>query len=138
MEKKNSSGFREVEHTADLALEVWAPDLEGLFTQAAAGMYRLMGIQLEDEPAILREVEVDGVDLESLLISFLSELLYRGETQQVACERIQVRCDGTSLRAQCAEKRIHAQSRLIKAATYHDLAISQVEDQWNVRIVFDV
>jgi RNA-splicing ligase RtcB len=37
------SPYRELEHTADWALQVWSPTLEGLFTEAAKGMYTLSG-----------------------------------------------------------------------------------------------
>ena len=57
---KQSSGFREKEHTADWELDVWAPDLPALLEQAARGMYWLMGARLEEgaraaaQPAVLR------------------------------------------------------------------------------------
>ena len=35
-----SAGYREIEHTADWELEVWAPDLAALLEQAARGMCR--------------------------------------------------------------------------------------------------
>jgi SHS2 domain-containing protein len=38
------SGFKEVSHTADLAVEVWAPDLEGLLRCAALALYHLLGV----------------------------------------------------------------------------------------------
>ena len=37
------AGFLEVSHTADRSLRVWAPTMDELFSQAARGMYQLMG-----------------------------------------------------------------------------------------------
>ncbi|GAP15129.1 uncharacterized conserved protein [Longilinea arvoryzae] len=127
-----------MEHTADWAMEVWAPDLEGLFTQAALGLYRLMGVRLADAPGVSRQLEVSSADPESLLVAFLSELLFRAETRRVAFDRIILQCNGLSLQAQFEEKPLVAQARLVKAVTYHDLAILQAEDGWKVKIVFDV
>ncbi|MFC2053874.1 archease, partial [Chloroflexota bacterium] len=35
--KREIAGFREIEHTADWELEVWAPDILELLKQAAIG-----------------------------------------------------------------------------------------------------
>jgi hypothetical protein len=42
----STAGFREIEHTADWELEVWAPDLPALLEQAGRGMYALAGVRL--------------------------------------------------------------------------------------------
>jgi len=138
MEKQNSSGFREIEHTADWALEVWAPDRDGLFVQAALGMYRLMGVSLEKQSGEIQRFDLSAMDDESLLVSFLSELLYRNEIQHIACDSIHVDCEDFSLHAQFEARPIAAQTRSIKAVTYHNLAILHETDRWSVRIVFDV
>ena len=71
------SGFREIEHTADLAIEAWAPDLEDLIRQAAAGLYALMGVEACPEPMVTHSIALSAEDRESLLVAFLTELLYR-------------------------------------------------------------
>ena len=47
-------GHREVEHTADLELEVWAPDMPALIEEAARGMYGLMGVVVSAARILVR------------------------------------------------------------------------------------
>jgi hypothetical protein len=72
-----SAGYREIEHTADWQLDVWAPDLGALLEQAARGMYALAGVRLTDGPRQAYDLEVPFHDPEGLLVAFLSELLFR-------------------------------------------------------------
>lgn len=82
-------GAWQVDHTADLALRVKARTLPALFEQAALGMGRLArGEDPPDDPGSghpseVREVAVEGLDCEELLVCWLNELLYLGETERL-------------------------------------------------------
>ncbi len=137
------SGFTEIEHTADWALKVWAPDLPLLFAQAAEGMYWLMETTLESSPPVERVIEIEGADVESLLVGFLSELLYLGESEglgfnqfEVAFQEYHLRID--RLHAVVRGGKITAQKKEIKAVTYHNLEVRHTEQGFTVTIVFDV
>ena len=133
-----AAGFREIEHTADWELEVWAPDLAGLLEQAARGMYALSGAKLQDGPCQRRSFTLQAMDRESLLVSFLSELLYLGEREQLGFDHYQLSLEGDRLHAELEGAALTALDKEIKAVTYHNLAIRQGEDRLEVRIVFDV
>src|SRR5512136_2443926 len=83
-------GFREHAHTADWELEVWAPDLPALLEQAARGMYAISGVQLVPGVAQDRTITLHAADIESLLVKFLSELLWLEQDQQLAFDHIRV------------------------------------------------
>ena len=68
MTTQQNSGYREVEHTADWALQVWAPTLEELFILAAQGMNHLAEVSLDGEVREEIRFEVDGHDHETLLV----------------------------------------------------------------------
>ncbi len=131
-------GFTEIEHTADWALKVWAPNLPLLFTQAAAGMLWLMEIRLEDSPRVERVIEVHGADNESLLVAFLSELLYCSESEGLGFDQFEIALQETRLHAVARGAPIALQKKEIKAVTYHNLAIRRAEETYTVTIVFDV
>jgi SHS2 domain-containing protein len=80
------SGFREVDHTADRRIEAWGPDLESLLSAAARGMYAICGPETDTSERVTREFRLDAPDRESLLVGFLSELLYRLEAESLAFE----------------------------------------------------
>ena len=132
------SGFEEIEHTADWALRVWAPDLPQLFALAAQGMYGLMEIVLAQEGRSARTVEVEGIDNESLLVAFLSELLYASEMERLGFDRFAVHLSGERLQAQVEGAPIVRQKKEIKAVTFHNLQIQERDGIWWVTIVFDV
>ena len=69
MEKSGQAncGFREIAHTADWELEVWAGDLAGLFEQAARGMYSLTNTSLAHEPRFTRRISLSAGDREGTL-----------------------------------------------------------------------
>jgi len=74
--------FEEIEHTADIAIRVWGRDLAELFANGAYGM----ACQLADPDAVERTVEhpieLEAYDAETLLVSWLGELLYLGEREE--------------------------------------------------------
>ncbi len=132
------AGYREREHTADWALEVWAPDLAGLLEQAARGMYALAGARLADEERQVRRLELHAADAESLLVNFLGELLYLGEAEGLGFEGYALRLEGFHLQAELSGRRLAGLAKEIKAVTYHNLAVRQTESGLETCIVFDV
>ncbi len=135
------SPYREIEHTADWALKVWAPTREALFTEAARGMYALLRAR-RSEPAAraaVHVIEVSAQDYESLLVAWLQELLYDTETEgSVFTEfRIEV-LTPTYLRAEVSGVPLGQLDKTIKAVTYHNLNIRHVPQGFEVTIVFDV
>jgi SHS2 domain-containing protein len=137
-ERNASSGFREVEHTADWELNVWAPDLAALLAEAACGMYHLTNTRLEQKPRLQRELELEMFDREGLLVDFLTELLYYGETEQIGFDHFGLHLVGRTLQAALEGAPIRSQSKEIKAVTYHKLKVRQTERGLEVNVVFDV
>ena len=87
MKVYKDSGFEEMEHTADWELRVWAADLIHLLDQAARGMYALSQLELAAGPRVARSFEIPFVDAESLLVDFLSEILFFGEGEGLAFDK---------------------------------------------------
>ena len=69
-------GYRILDHTADIGIEVHGSNLSDLFSQAALALVDL----LTDRHSLAREVEkiirIEGTDLEDLWINYLREVLY--------------------------------------------------------------
>lgn len=132
------SGFREIEHTADWELEVWAPDFTGLLEQAALGMYHLSGIRIAQAPIQEFSLEIDFTDRESALVKFLSELLYLASSENWGALRFDLQLTKDHLRARLTGAPILSLGKEIKAVTYHRLHIHEMIDLLSVRLVFDV
>lgn len=132
------AGYREVEHTADWELEVWGPNLHVLFEQAALGMSDLAHIQVATRPRLQRRLDLTENDPESLLVMFLTELLYISEDEGVAFDRVNAQLNGTQLTVDLEGGPIVSQSKAIKAVTFHNLNIRKTTGGYLVNIVFDV
>jgi SHS2 domain-containing protein len=135
--------FEELSHTADLSLHVWAADMERLFMDSAIGMYTLAGIKLVSRPRLKRSVCISAPDAEGLLVSFLSELVYHIDNNQLGFNEFQlniVSIDGhpNLLSGELLGARIASMEKTIKAVTFHNLHILQTSRGFELEIVFDV
>ena len=135
---RSPTGFQERPHTADWALEVWAPDPPTLLTQAALGMKALMGVHTRSAPRVSQSFNLHFADLESLLIGFLSEVLYLLQRDGISFDQFDLHITADQLHATISGQPIDHLAKEIKAVTYHDLRVVQTERGLEVTIVFDV
>ncbi len=138
MNRATERGFREVDHTADWELEVWAPDFPALVEEAAAGLASLMGVRPGPEARVRRRVRVAGDDREELLVAMLSELLYLLEDEGLVCDDLAVREEGGGLTADAECAPAAAGRAAVKAVTYHRLAVRVTSSGLAANLVFDV
>jgi SHS2 domain-containing protein len=132
-------GFREHAHTADWELEVWAPDLPALLEQAARGMYALSGLHLQIGSPQVSSIAIHAADAESLLVRFLTELLWIEQEQHLGFDNFSIQVeDNYDLRAEMHGSAILSLDKEIKAVTYHNLAVQTTSQGLRVNIVFDV
>jgi len=136
--KTHPAGHRELEHTADWELEVWGPDMPALIGEAARGMFELMGVEISENARCHRRFELLADDREQLLVSFLGELLFFAETEDLAFDGFLLQVEGTSLVARLEGGSIVARSKEIKAVTFHRLEISETKRGLETSIIFDV
>ncbi len=136
------AGYREVEHTADWALEIWAPTLEALLHQAAEGMYVLAGARQQPGARLTRKVVFSSPDTESLLVDFLEELLYLMTEEGLVFDAFDLRVarlpEGFHLDAMLTGAPLMALKKEIKAVTWHNLVVRCGQRGWETMVVFDV
>ena len=133
------SPYREVDHTADWALHVWAGTREALFVEAARGMYALVGAETAPTADLRRQIELTAEDYESLLVAWLQELLYYTEAEGVVFGEFRVQALSPShLWAEAWGGVVERLDKVIKAVTYHNLSIRQTAEGYETTIVFDV
>jgi len=131
------------EHTADLGLRVRAARLEGLFAEAAAGMFAAMTGELESiQPLEPFEMELSAEAIDDLLHDWLAELLYAFHSRHVLFSRFEVDIQPSSLRATAwgepFEPQRHHIELELKGVTYHRLKVEQDRDGWLAEVVIDV
>jgi len=130
--------FEELQHTADWALRVWAGSLPALFSEAARGMNALSGAQPASGPRLSRTFAAEAADVESLLVLFLSELVYAAEQEHLVFETHEIELKGFKLKVNMMGAPLLSLNKSIKAVTYHNLQIRKTDAGFEVEIVFDV
>lgn len=138
MQPQSPSGYREIPHTADWELEVWAPDLATLLVEAARGMYHLCEAILVSHPRITRRIELTFNELETLLVDFLSELLFLTEFEGLGFDEFNLQIESNRLIADVNGAKLETLSKEIKAVTYHNIDIRDSGSELKANIVFDV
>ena len=131
-------GFEEISHTADWSARIWAEDLPSLFAEAARAMNSLSGTVIGTDPRLKRTFQVEGPDAESLLVAFLSELLYYQEQENLAFDVFDLKVAGEWLEVKMEGAQITNSEKAIKAVTYHNLKIERTDRGFETTIVFDV
>lgn len=130
--------YEEIDHTADWAFRAYGNDLKELYQNAAYALFALEGA-LDAQSTLTRQVRVEGVDREAVLVNWLSELLFLQETQHETFQKFDVTAlSETALEATIAGAVASPRTRFIKAITYHGLEITQTPDGWQATIVVDV
>jgi SHS2 domain-containing protein len=135
----NNPAFEEIEHTADWALQVSGADFSALLQNAAQGMLKLIHAEAGTGPGEKKVIRLQASDPESLLVTWLEELLFFIEVHNVTFTSFDVQADGyTQLTAVVNEVPLQRVEKEIKAVTYHNLKIQKNQGGFTTTIVFDV
>jgi len=131
-------GFTEIEHTADCGVRVWGEDLTSLFVEAARGMNHCAGAQVGHGPRVVRSLQIEASDTEGLLVSFLGELIFAQESDNVGFDTFDIRVSDRRAAGRLAGALLENLGRPIKAVTYHNLRVSRSARGYETQIIFDV
>ncbi len=135
---KPEQGYQEIEHTADLALHVWAKNIPDLFVMASKGMIKLLDFQIDNDHKVQRIIELDANDNETLLVVFLNEILYFSQNEDLCFKSIELIIGEGKLKGICTGAKIIDRNKDIKAVTFHNLEIINKDGIFSVDLVFDV
>jgi len=132
------AGYIEVPHGADYALKVWAPTFYQLIIEAAMGMYMLMGLTIQAGSHCRRTFLLKQQSPEDTIVSFLSELIFLADNENLYFGSFQVVLEDSENRLIMDGGNIIHRQKGIKAVTYHNLAIQNTTTGLQTTIVFDV
>ncbi len=141
--------YKMIDHTADVALEVYGNTLAELFINAALGLYEIMFRRPPEITAGNETVTftVQGLSEEELLVSFLGELIFHITVRHLFLypfEKIDIAQVNREFRLKCtARSGILNETILntiqeVKSVTYHQLKIVKEKGWYRVKIVLDI
>lgn len=129
-----------LDHTADMMVRAFGETLEECFANAAFALFDqtvdLSGIGTSEET----DIRVSGMDDEDRLYSFLSEMLYLEDADNIILKEFQVIFEGDDVichaKGETLDRTRHRIRAEIKAVTYHMMEIDR--DTPSVTVLFDV
>lgn len=135
--------YRRLEHTSDVKVEIYGPDLAGLFANAATCLFDLI-LDLEK----VREtqsvsVSLESADLSELFLDWLRELLFLFSARSLAIRRVEVgsvgptRVVATAFGEEFDQER-HGLKVEVKTPTYHEYRIEESADGYRATVILDV
>jgi SHS2 domain-containing protein len=150
-------GYRILDHTADIAVEIHGTTLADLFTQAAVALVDLLTDRNDLTAETTRKIHVEGADLEDLWVNYLREVLYlfNGENfliKEIMTENGHIpaiivtesadKQEGPRLDARFSgeiyKPRYHVIRTEIKAVTYHKAEVKRTPAGWLGVFIVDV
>jgi SHS2 domain-containing protein len=133
--------YEEVPHTADVKIRIHARTLEELFSDACEALMTVM-YGTSRKGIMKREITVTSPHIDSLLLDFLSEILFISDVEGIVFSKAVVHIAGQNLSAEMEgepfSKKIHAQGTEVKGISYTGLSIRHDANGYMVDIVFDV
>jgi len=143
-----NEAYADLDHPADVFLEIWGDDLSVVFENALFALYdhiaELAGFGTGHEEVIT----VEGPDAAGALRSLLAEALYLFSTEGFVAARaeidVQTRPAGevgvtARLDGEIVDRRRHTLFTEVKAVTYHQLTVEKTaEGGWRATVLLDV
>ena len=135
--------YRQLAHTADLAWRLWGASLPELFENAGRALSATLTDRRYLRRRATRTVRLTAGDRESLLVDWLNHLLYLFDIEGFLGRDFQVESlTPGSLAARVSGETFdparHPSRTGVKAATFHQLSIVPVQDEWEATVVLDL
>lgn len=132
--------YRFVDHTADVAFEVYGRDLAELLENAAYAFYDAFVYTERIEKSKRRVVEVEAEDDDLLLYRWLNELLFLFETDFFAGKEVKVEIENSKAKGIVLGGKFTREDVKVepKAITMHKFGIRKEGDRLVAFIVVDI
>lgn len=129
-----------IDHTADMMVKAFGKNLEECFGNAAYALFDQTVDLSNIGTSETTEIRVSGIDEEDRLFSFLSEMLFIEDADNLILKEFDVRFEGEDVvctaRGETLDRTKHRVRSEVKAVTYHMMNIDR--DEPSVTVLFDV
>jgi len=135
--------YRFIDHTADIAFEVEAESLEKLIEDATVAFYSAFTYLDRIDESEVMEVVIEEESPDTLLFSWLNELLYIFDTHHFAGREVEVRtakndvfrAQGIIRGGKLSPEKVRLEP---KAITLHNFRVEKTEKGWRAFVVVDI
>ena len=142
-------GYKILPHPADVKVQAFGKTKEELFLNATRGMVAVLRPKIKDprrtslrgrqKEKIKNKIKIESLDLNALLVDFLSEVLYLIQTNKEIYNNIKfTKFEDKQLEGELFGNKIESFGEDIKAVTYHGLKIERKNNLYEATILFDI
>jgi len=131
--------YQILEHKADLKIKTFGKTKEELFSNMLLAMTESQKATILPQE-VRRDFKIKSSDLPSLLVDFLSEVLYLSQVNKEIYKEVKFKeFTDDEIKGELIGQKVESFGEDIKAVTYHSLDIHQRKDgTWQATILFDV
>jgi SHS2 domain-containing protein len=135
--------YRFLEHTADLAVEIFGSSPEALLVHGGEALFAALGRCESPRCTVERSIEIEAEGLEALLHDWLAELNFLHQTQGEVYHRFKIprleanRLEGIAY-GEAIDPERHAIDLEIKAVTWHRLEVRREGRLWRAHVILDI
>ena len=139
-----TQGFELLPRTADIHMRAWGKTIKELFRNALQGMAALMQPSLAHTSVLKKEkqeIRVDAVDINSLLVEFLSKVTALSDIHNMVFTHITFKTLGDNfLEAELSGMHTDEFEKEIKAVSYHEVDIKRNPESglYETTLIFDI
>ncbi|CUU03690.1 SHS2 domain-containing protein [Candidatus Thermokryptus mobilis] len=127
---------------ADVAIEVWAETIEGLFQDSGLAVSEVMVDTKTVEQKIELDISINSTSIEMLLYDFLSEIIYLKDAESLLFSRFDVKINELDLTAKLWGEKIdrerHHLRTDVKAVTLYRFEVKRENGIWKAEFVLDI
>lgn len=137
------SGYKILEHPADMGIEAFGKNLKSAFEQSAIALVSIIMNTSEIETIRYKQIEIYASDYEHLLVRWLSEILYIYDGEKFAPSKFKIEMlTSNFLKAKISgenfKKNKHTTNLDVKAITYHQIFVEENSEGARVRVFLDI
>jgi len=133
--------YKVLPHLADIRLKITASCKEDIFKGALEGMAYIIQPDASQKSVSKKEqIEIHSLDINTLLADFLNEVLAKSDIYNSIFDNIKIeKLTDDCIKGIIKGRKVKEFSKEIKAATFHELNITQDKKEiWKAIILFDV
>ncbi len=135
--------YRFIDHTADIAFEVNAENLEKLFEESAKAFYEAFCDVNKIKNNIEKEIILTSDSVDTLLYNWLNELLFLFDVEYFAGKEIRVKIrENEEFKLKSVLKGGNLSYENVKlepkAITLHKFRVERINDSWYAFVIIDI
>lgn len=131
--------FEILEHPSDMRIKAFGKTEEELFLNAMKGMNAVLRPEIRSTKSETRNIKLESVDLNALLVDFLSEVLCLIQTNKEIYTDVKFgKFSDKELEGELIGNKVESFNEDIKGVTYHGLKIEKNNNLYEATILLDI